>query len=101
MTIEILESARNDLAEGRRFYERQGGTWLGAYFFDTMFSSIDSLRFYSGLYRIKHGFHWMLTPHFPYSVYYDVDGTTVQIYAIIDNRRDPNWVTNHLSALRS
>jgi len=100
MTLEILESARNDLADGRRFYERQGGPWLGAYFFDTLFSAIDSLRFYGGIHRRKYGFHWMLTPHFPYSVYYEVVGSIVQIYAVVDNRRDPAWIAERLASLR-
>jgi len=100
MTLEILESARNDLADGRRFYERQGGPWLGAYFFDTLFSAIDSLRFYGGIHRRKYDFHSMLTPHFPYSVYYEVVGSAVQIYAVIDNHRDPAWIAEHLSSLR-
>jgi len=100
MTLEILESARNDLADSRRFYERQGGPWLGSYFFDTLFSSIDSLQIYAGIHRRRFGFHWMLTPHFPYSVYYDVVGDVVQIYAVVDNRRDPSWIAEYLSSLR-
>ena len=43
MTVQILESGKADLREGRRFYEALGGRWLGSYFFDTLFSAIDSL----------------------------------------------------------
>ena len=43
MNVQILESGKEDLRVGRLFYERQGGRWLGSYFFDTMFSAIDSL----------------------------------------------------------
>jgi len=100
MTIEILESARNDLADGRRFYERQGGVELGSYFFDTMFSAIDSLMIYGGVYREKYGFRWMLTPHFPYSVYYDIEDSVVRVYAVVDNRRNPDWISGHLASLR-
>jgi len=101
MTIEILESARKDLADSRRFYERQGGVGLGSYFFDTMFSAIDSLMVYGGIHRRKFGFHWMLTPHFPYSVYYDIEGSVARVYAVVDNRRDPDWISAHLASLRS
>lgn len=42
MKIRILPSALDDLARGRRFYERQG-EGLGQYFMDTLFSDVDSL----------------------------------------------------------
>ena len=41
MNLRILASARNDLADGRKFYERQGEC-LGGYFLDSLFSDIDS-----------------------------------------------------------
>ena len=71
MTVQILESAKSDLRDGRLFYESQGGRWLGSYFFDTLFSAIDSLAIYAGIHRRRYGFYWMLVSHFPYSVYYD------------------------------
>ena len=42
MTIKILPTAIEDLHTGRLFYEKQGVA-LGEYFFDTLFSDIDSL----------------------------------------------------------
>ena len=42
MKIRLLSSAVEDLYEGRLFYERQG-EGLGEYFFDSLFSDIDSL----------------------------------------------------------
>jgi hypothetical protein len=45
MRIVILPSARNDLAEGFRFYERQQ-EGLGGYFLESLFSDIDSLHLY-------------------------------------------------------
>jgi hypothetical protein len=41
MKIKILISAVKDLEAGRLFYEKQG-EGLGNYFFDTLFSDIDS-----------------------------------------------------------
>ena len=34
MNVQILESGKEDLRDGRLFYGRQGGRWLGSYFFD-------------------------------------------------------------------
>jgi hypothetical protein len=52
MILKILPSAFDDLAEGRIFYERQGGKTLGEYFFNTLFSDIDSLTLYAGTQRM-------------------------------------------------
>jgi hypothetical protein len=59
MRVRILTSALNDLAEGRRFYEAQG-EGLGGYFFDSLFSDIDSLALYGGIHRLVFGFHRLL-----------------------------------------
>jgi len=50
MKIRILSSAYNDLKAGRKFYEKQG-EGLGEYFFDSLFSDIDSLMLYGGIHR--------------------------------------------------
>ena len=100
MTVQILESGKADLREGRRFYETQGGRWLGSYCFDTLFSAIDSLAIYAGIHERRYGFYWMLVPHFPYSVYYDIEDGLVNVYAVVDNRRDPDWILRHLQTVR-
>jgi len=40
--IQLLTTAYNDLHKGRLFYENQAEN-LGEYFFDSLFSDIDSL----------------------------------------------------------
>jgi hypothetical protein len=40
-----------DLSEGRLFYEKQG-EGLGEYFFDSLFSDIDSLTLYAGIHPV-------------------------------------------------
>lgn len=49
MNLKILPSAFDDLAEGRIFYERQGGKTLGEYFFNTLFLTLTLLCFMPGL----------------------------------------------------
>ena len=68
MKIEILSSAMSDLMEGRRFYEKQG-EGLGEYFFDSLFSDIDSLTLYAGIHPEFYGYYRMLSKRFPYAVY--------------------------------
>ena len=56
MRVRVLTSAVNDLARGREFYEEQG-EGIGDYFFDSVFSDIDSLALYGGIHRKVNGFH--------------------------------------------
>ena len=56
MRIKILSSALEDLYEARLFYE-QKGVGLGDYFFDSLFSDIDSLVLYGGIHQKVAGYH--------------------------------------------
>ena len=60
MKLKILSSAVEDLFKARLFYERQG-EGLGDYFFDSLFSDIDSLTLYGGIHAKFHGYHRMLS----------------------------------------
>jgi hypothetical protein len=53
--VRILTSALNDLANGREFYEKQA-EGVGRYFFDSLFSDIDSLALYGGIHAKVFGF---------------------------------------------
>ena len=59
MNIRILSSAYNDLVAGRKFYERQS-EGLGEYFFDSLFSDIDSLLLYGGIHQKVYGYQRLL-----------------------------------------
>jgi len=65
MKIRLLPSALDDLADGRFFYEKQG-EGLGEYFFDSLFSDIDSLTLYGGVHPKIFGYYRMLSKRFPY-----------------------------------
>ena len=95
MTIVILPSARGDLAEGAAFYEHQG-QGLGAYFLESLFSDIDSLKLYAGIHRKNFGYHRLLSQRFPYAVYYSVEVEVIYVRAVLDCRRDPAWLRSRL-----
>jgi len=95
MTIVILPSARDDLADGLAFYENQQ-PGLGTYFLESLFSDIDSLRLYAGAHRRVFGFHRLLSKRFPYAIYYEVEERTAQVHAVVDCRRSPAWIRKHL-----
>ncbi len=95
MNLLILPSARDDLAEGFDFYERQE-RGLGDYFLESLFSDIDSLRLYGGIHRQVFGFHRLLSRRFPYAIYYSIEAENLHIIAVLDCRRDPEWAKRRL-----
>lgn len=91
MRIVILASAREDLAEGFRFYEDQG-EGLGSYFLESLYSDIASLRLFAGIHRKVFGFHRLLSKRFPYAVYYAMEGESIAVKAVLNCRQDPAWI---------
>ena len=88
MKIQILRSAMEDLAVGREFYDRQE-TGIGDYFFDCLFSEIDSLTIYGGIHSIHFGFHRLLAKRFPYAIYYRIIDDRAVVFRVLDCRRNP------------
>ncbi|MCF6311687.1 MAG: type II toxin-antitoxin system RelE/ParE family toxin [Verrucomicrobiales bacterium] len=93
MTLKILPSAFDDLARGRIFYEKQGGAALGEYFFNSLFSDIDSLALFAGIHKmIDCTFYRLLYKRFPYAIYYTLTGETVEIWRVLDCRQQPSTI---------
>ena len=95
MKVRILRSALEDLAAGRQFYDRQQ-RGVGSYFFESVFTDIDSLGLYAGVHRVRFGYHRLLVKRFPYAVYYRVAGSEAVVYRVLDCRRDPKWIRRAL-----
>lgn len=100
MEIRLLESAKEDLRDGWFFYEKQS-TGLGEYFLDCVQVDVSSLRIFAGIHEVAEGFHRMLVKRFPFAVYYLKEGRRVDVYAVLDCRRDPDWITNRLKSSRN
>jgi plasmid stabilization system protein ParE len=94
--IKILPSAIKDLHEGRLFYERQGEE-LGEYFFDTLFSDIDSLILFPEKHSQIFGYHRLLSKRFPFSVYYKIQNDVATVYRVLDQRQNPDKIKSALS----
>jgi hypothetical protein len=95
MKIVILPSARDDLARGVAFYERQG-EGLGQYFRESLIADVDSLKIYAGIHQRVFGFHRLLSKRFPYAIYYLNDEAAVFVRAVLDCRRDPKALSRKL-----
>ena len=97
--ILLLETAKEDLREGWRFYEQQH-VGLGDYFLDSIQADVRSLTVYAGIHAKAAGFHRMLSKRFPFAVYYLLERQRIEVYAILDCRRDPEWTTTRLDSSR-
>ena len=97
MKIKILSSAVDDLQAGRLFYEKQG-EGLGDYFFDSLFSDIDSLLLYAGIHQKVFGYHRLLSKRFPYAVYYRLEQDLIIVQRVLDLRRHPDRIRKALKS---
>ena len=96
MRLRILASARGDLEEGCAFYESQE-EGVGEYFLASVKADIESLRLSAGIHPIKHrDYHRMLCRVFPFAVFYTRTADEVIIHAVVDCRRQPDWIRHRL-----
>ena len=65
---------------------------MGDYFFDSLFSEIDSLVLDAGIHPLRFGFHRLLAKRFPYAVYYRIIAGEAVVFRVLDCRRDPKWI---------
>lgn len=100
MQIRLLETAKEDLRAGYRFYEDQR-VGLGDYFLDCLQADVRSLQIYAGIHVKAEGFFRMLAKRFPFAIYYLIDNDRIDVYAILDCRRDPTWIESRLRASRT
>ena len=101
MPVVVLQSVKDDLRDGYLFYERQGGSYLGKYFLATLQGDLSSLALYAGIHNKRLGLYRALSRRFPYSIYYDIVDGEACVYAVLDNRRNPNWIYNHLQMAKA
>lgn len=96
MTIEILDKAEDDLVNGFAFYKTQQ-SGLGAHFRESLSSDIESLRIHGGVHRVVYrNYHRALSKRFPFAIFYTVSGDTVFVHGVVDCRRKPAWIEEHL-----
>ncbi len=95
--IQISEDAFEDLKTGYLFHENRR-VGLGDYFASCVRSDIESLHLTAGMHRILYrDYYRLLSKIFPYGIFYTFDGGTAVIWAVIDLRRNPEWIKERLS----
>ena len=96
--LRIGASAERDLLIGFEFYEPQAVGW-GEYFPDSLITDIDALVLYANMHpKPLAGLHRSLSKRFPFAIYYDFDGSTAVVLAVLDCRRNPRSIRGALVA---
>lgn len=91
----ILSEAADDLLAAERFYDsREPG--VGAYCVDSLLSDIESLAWFHGIHRAHFRCHRILASRFPFGIYYIEAAEATRVVAVLDLRRDPNWLRQEL-----
>ena len=94
--VEISEDAQADLNEGFLFYEAQE-LGLGDYFIACLRADIEGLKISGGAHRVVYAdYHRLLSKVFPCGVFYTLEGGTAVVWAVLDLRRDPEWMREQL-----
>ena len=95
--VRISGDALADLKDGHWFYEAQE-IGLGDYFTSCLRADIEGLRVSAGIHPIVYrDYLRLLSRVFPYGVFYTMDDEGAVVWAVVDLRRDPAWIRDHLS----
>jgi plasmid stabilization system protein ParE len=94
--VVVLAEAAEDIEQARDFYDTQE-PGIGDYCADSLLADIESLALYHGIHSRHFGFYRMLADRFPFGIYYRKRAAETQVFAVLDLRRDPNWIRKELT----
>lgn len=95
--VVVLSEAASDIEQAMNFYDLiENG--VGFYFRDTIIVDLRRLGLYFGEHAVHCGFFRALSSRFPYAIYYRDQGEIRQVVAVLDLRRNPDWIRNQLTS---
>lgn len=86
--------AEFDLIEAQDFYA-PNGDWVVLHFLENVDRAISDLAHTAGIHSMYYGHYRVGIPHFPFSVYYSIEGDCVIVKAILDDRFGPSRISAH------
>lgn len=96
MKIRVSRRAMRQISDGAWFYENQL-SGLGKYFRDQILNDLRRLNVTAGAHVINsEGLYRLVSRRFPYNIYYLIEKNEVVVYAVLDSRRDPDWIREQL-----
>lgn len=57
--------------------------------------AIEDLSVFAGIHPLRFGHHRVGVPHFPFSIYYDIEGDDIIVKAVLDDRFGPARIAAH------
>ena len=97
MKIRVSKRAVQQITDGSWFYENQLAG-LGEYFRENILDDIRRLEITAGVHVLTdEGLFRLVSKKFPYNIYYLIEDEEVVIYAVLDSRRDPDWISEQLN----
>lgn len=92
--VRLTALAEFDLVEAQDFYA-PNGAWVLDHFMESIDAALVDLVDFAGIHPIRFGHHRMGVPHFPFSIYYDIEGNDVIVKAILDDRFGSARISAH------
>lgn len=82
---------------GRVLVLRSARTRPRHYFLSCLRNDIEGLKVTAGSHRIVYrDYRRLLSRVFPYGIFYTFEQDNADIWAVVDLRRDPEWIRQHL-----
>lgn len=95
VNVLVSGDAERDILDGIAFYGAIGPD-VGNYFYLSILADLQALSVFGGVHSKRFGYHCMPAKRFPFAIYYAVSDSTVYVVAILDERRDPDWIARRL-----
>ena len=92
--VRLTALAEFDLVEAQDFYAANG-TWVLDHFMGCIDQALADLAEFAGIHPVHFGHHRMRVPHFPFSIYYDIEDDAAIVKAILDDRFGPARIAAH------
>lgn len=92
--VRLTALAEFDLIEAQDFYA-PSGAWVVDHFMENINKALTDLAETFGIHSRYYGHYRVGVPHFPFSIYYDIEGDAVVVKAILDDRSGPLRISAH------
>lgn len=96
MIVLVSNDAERDIHDGVAFYEASGKD-IASYLYRSILVDLQSLSVFGGIHAKRFGYHRMSAKRFPFSIYYNILDSSVRVVAVLDERRDPDWIRTRLT----
>lgn len=95
MKVIVEEEAESDILESAEFYDAQEAG-LGDVYVESVLEVIYALSYRGGIHPKRYGKFVTMCFRFRHAIFYLIKDRAVVVQAVIDTRRDPDWIRRRL-----